>query len=336
MKIANSEISVFLKNIPTSVKAILIYGPDASLVKLRAEYICKSRNLVGELEGQQVKSNPYLILDKLRSDGLFSFNQNKENIVIVNSSSSVLDKEVATNIDKITQGILLFKAGDLGPDSTLRKFFESHKTASTIACYPDDSNEIQKIALQIFKKHNITIEAPAIHALLNYINTGSRALVINEIELIALFFAEQKSISTKDLDQYLETCSEINFDKLCFAMSSRQAEKSELFLKQLLAEGHTLVSIIRIVARHFFRLYQARSQVETGINEKQAVSSLSPPVFFKQLNNFTQALKLWHTEELINIIDSLNQLEFESKQTNNNSILLFKKLFFDLTKRILN
>lgn len=92
-------------------------------------------------------------------------------------------------------------------------------------------------------------------------------------------------------------------------------------------DGNNLVSIIRVLIRHFFRLYQVKSLIMQGSSEAEAVASLSPPVFFKQVQDFNRSIKLWSDIELFDFLKDLNAIELMAKQNLSMAELALKKMF---------
>jgi len=324
-KIATKDIEQFIVNIPKNITAILLYGPDSGLVKLRAETITSSRNLASRFRYEEVKSNPATLLDSLRSIKLFGEDNTKEKIAIVECSGATLVEPLLSIIKKEEyKGLLLFCANELGADSSLRKTFEAGAHTAAVACYVDDALSVARIIQQIFKSRKITCEAGVIQQLANSITLGDRLLIMNEIEKILLFLNKQH-IALADLKGHLIWQTEVSFDNLCYQASLRQVNNIEGLLAKLQSEGHNLVSIIRMLIRHFSRLYQVRNLIDQGKPEQQAMSSLSPPVFFKQVEEFSKCLKLWTSPQLLQMLEQLNDLEFAAKQTSMPAGLMLRR-----------
>ena len=77
MKLATSQINGFLQNPPTSVRAILVFGPDTGLVSERLELlasrIVKDKNdpfSVSLLTGAQIAADPSRLYDEAASMSL--------------------------------------------------------------------------------------------------------------------------------------------------------------------------------------------------------------------------------------------------------------------------
>ena len=137
---------------------------------------------------------------------------------------------------------------------------------------------------------------------------------------------EKKSISIDDFEIYLDAQGEVNFDKLCYQISLKQNKNIESLLIKLQNEGHNLISISRMVIRHFNRLYQVKSLINQGKSEKMALDSLVPNVFFKYQNDFSKSVNMWDENQLMCFLKKINEVELFSKQDPVVASLVFRKL----------
>lgn len=334
MKIAPKNIEEFIINVPKNIKAILLYGPDHGLINFRLSILKKTRNFTEKFNYDQIKNNPSLFLDSFKSFSLFDKDLSQEKIILIECNNSTLSTSCSDAIKKGEyQGLIIFYADGLTPDSNLRKFFETNNNTAAIPCYLDDSLSISRIIQQKFKQNNITYEAGLVPMLINYITTGDRFLILNEIEKIILFLGDKKHIVSSDLKDYLILQEEVSFDKLCYKISLKQITHIEKLLTKLEHEGHNLVSISRMLVRHFTRIYQVKNLIYLGKTEQQALTSLYPPVFFKQINDFSQSLRLWNEKELIDFLSKLNQIELTAKSKPSSANLMLKSTILSLLSK---
>jgi DNA polymerase-3 subunit delta len=329
VKIAVKDVEQFLKNIPKNIRSILFYGPDSGLVKARVDNLEKAYNLASKFKYEQIKSNPSLFLDSLRSISLFGEDSSKEKIAIIECSGATIVEPVLSVIKEGNyKGLVVFYAGELGPDSSLRRCFENNPNIAAIACYVEDQVGVARIIQQQLKAEQMTCENGFVQFLSNYIAIGNHALVMNEIEKIFLFLSDKKHVVIDDLKGFLQAQGEVTFDKLCYQASLRQ--ECDQLLDKLQSEGHNLVSISRMLMRHFNRLYQVKLLIEQGKTEQAALDSLQPSVFFKQVNDFSKSLKLWTKKQLIEFLAQLNEIELLAKQNPSLANLMIRKYITNL------
>lgn len=327
MKIPPKDIEKFIQNIPKAIKAILLYGPNNGLVKNRLSFLEETRTISNKFSYDQIKNNPTILLDTLNSTSLFGEESSKEKMVSVECNGAGFVQS-CSNFLKSTkyQGLLVFYAGDLGTDSALRKFFESDSSVAAVACYRDDAVSISSLIQRIFRSKQMNIDHSVIKLLVSSIAIGDRMLVVNEIEKICLFLGDKKNILEEDLQEYLDSQGEITLDRLCYKISLKEVKEIECLLVKLQNSGYSLVSIIRMIIRHFYRLYQVKHLITQGKIEQQAMASLYPPVFFKQVNDFTRSLKLWDNNQLLDLLKSLTELELIAKKNLSTADLMLRSI----------
>lgn len=327
MKILAKDIEVFIKKIPSNIRAVLLYGPDSGLISIRRKIIETSFNLAGNFRYEDIKNNPAIILDSLSSIKLFGEDLSRNKVIVIESNSSSITESITNLITEGNyRGLLLFYAGDLGTDSGLRKYFEKGLNTASVPCYIDNQVGIIQIIEQQLKLKNISYKPDLPKFLVHYVPFGNRESILNEIEKISLFIGDKQTIAIDDLQSYLDMQGEINFDNLCYQISLKQNKNIELLLTKLQNEGHNLVSITRMVIRHFNRLYQVKLSINQGKSEKNALDSLVPNVFFKYMSDFSKSLSLWDENQLILFLKKLNEVELFSKKDPVIALLIFRKL----------
>jgi len=72
--------------------------------------------------------------------------------------------------------------------------------------------------------------------------------------------------------------------------------------------------MIRALLRYFFNVYAVTSRVEDGENIDKAIKSLSPPIFFKYVDDFKQVVRLYSSIDAIRYINTLQNAEINYKQ----------------------
>lgn len=332
MKIPTKEIDNFIKKIPSEIKSILLYGPDSGLVSARHKLIQRNYVLAGKFKYEQVKSNPSIILDSLRNISLFGEDLSKEKIAIIEVAGASIAEPLASIVKESNfKGLMLFLAGDLGPESSLRKTFEKmQKQLASIACYCEDQFAVARIINDSFRRNGIIAEPGLVQQISNSIQLGNHELILREVEKIILFLGDKKHVTFNDLAEFLENQEEVSFDRLSYKLSLKQKGDVENLYYKLRNEGHNPVSIVRFIARHFYRIYQVRILLDQGKSEAYAAETLHPPVFFKQVPDFNKSVKLWNNAQLVNILKKINELELEVKRSPQFANLSFKRLMLEI------
>src|ERR1700761_8080825 len=155
------DIDAFLARPDPARPIILLYGPDAGLVRERAEALLKSAvddpndpfSMV-RLDGDELSAEPSRCVDEALTIPLFGGRR----AIRVRAGS----RSFAGGIDALADTPLkdcriVIEAGELRPESPLRKACEKAKTAVAIGCYPDGERDLAKLMDDELKIANLRI-----------------------------------------------------------------------------------------------------------------------------------------------------------------------------------
>src|SRR6266436_3850017 len=146
------DVDTFLARPDPGRPIILLYGPDSGLVRERAEALLASAvddpndpfSLV-RLDGDELSAEPSRLVDEAMTVPLFG---GRRAIRVRAGSRS------------FASGIVI-EAGELRPESPLRKACERAKTAVAIACYPDGERDLAKLIDEEFRPSKLRIAPDA-------------------------------------------------------------------------------------------------------------------------------------------------------------------------------
>src|SRR5436190_326775 len=184
------EIDAFLARPDPLRPIILLYGPDFGLVRERAEALLASAvddpndpfSLV-RLDGDELAAEPSRLVDEAMTIPLFGGRR----AIRVRAGS----RSFAGGIDTLAGSPLkdcrvVIEAGELRPESPLRKACERAKTAVAIACYPDTERDLARLIDEELRTSNLRIAADA-RAVLMTLLGGDRQASRNELRKLALY-----------------------------------------------------------------------------------------------------------------------------------------------------
>lgn len=312
MKIAQNNIPNFLKNFKSSKhRAILLYGPDQSLVKARLEYLLN--NLVYDqlnltkLTNDLIKNETGNLSDEVRSR---CFNGHPRIIVIENVEGAI-NATLKEIILSCTDNYLLIIAGELPASSGWRKFFEDEEKLAALPCYKEEG-QIAKLLEYHLKKDGYSYEPQIISLIENLVNFD-RQIAMSEFEKIKNYMGEDKHISVSVVEQLLVNNNEFSLDNLCFLVASGNIKKSLESINQAYNFSTPAIAIIRSLIKYFWRIKIAKTHIEQGKNPKQAVDMLLPPVFYKSMPGFIQNLNRWDVKTLTKVLEILLRCELSCK-----------------------
>ena len=173
------DIDLFLARPDQGRPIILLYGPDAGLVRERADALMLSAVddihdpfSVVRLEGDELAAEPSRLVDEAMTVPLFGGHR----AIRVRAGTRNFASAIDVLADLVPRDCrIVIEAGELRPESPLRKACERAKTAVAIGCYPDTERDLAKLMEDELRIANLRIAQDARAALPNYERRGMRA-----------------------------------------------------------------------------------------------------------------------------------------------------------------
>ena len=335
MKIGYKDIDYFIKSPPNHIKAVLIYGPDQGLVKERSELIGKTvvpdlndPFLVKDLSLSQISDDLTLLTDELNGMSMLG---GRQLIRITQADDKALQSCKNALEDYDGDNFIIIEAGELGPRSPLRVFFEKEKNGAALPCYVEDGRGLEITIKNILNEEGKALNPDALNFLARNLK-GDRLMIRREIEKLALYAHDKPTISLEDCEQAIGIRGETGFNEVVFAVANGNLKELEKKLNQAFDEGFPPQALIRSLQNHLKRLYLAKLFVMEGKNSKEAMESIHPKVFFKEQPAFSAQMNNWSIPVLERAFDYLSETEKESKSSNLQAELICQDSFFKLAR----
>ena len=320
MKLAYRDIEPFVKSPNPAARVILIYGPDSGLMKERAKAIGQSIvvdindpfNAV-TLSTDLLNEDPARFSDEANAMSMMGGGR----LIRVEDASDKLTPLIKEYLENPNDSALIvLEAGELGPRSSLRKLCESAKNAAALPCYVEDERDLGRLIRETLQAESLAIEPDAITWLAANIS-GNRQKVRSELEKLAIYKGKNDPapISLEDARQACGESGATALDDLVYAVASHNPEKALRSLTQLQEEDVVFMVILRSLQNHFRRLHLIQSRIAQGEDTGRALKMLQPPIFFKQETAFKGQLQRWSPGGLATVLEKLNDLEAQCKQT---------------------
>src|SRR5258708_31184127 len=211
------EIDVFLARPDPGRPIILLYGPDAGLVRERAEALLASAvddpndpfSLV-KLDGDELSAEPSRLVDEAMTVPLFGGRR----AIRVRAGSRSFAGGVDTLADLTVKDCrIVIEAGELRPESPVRKACERAKTAVAISCYPDGERDLAKLIDDEMRGSKLSI-APDARAALMALLGGDRQASRNELKKLALYAHGTREVTLEDVMAVVADASELKLDPI--------------------------------------------------------------------------------------------------------------------------
>ena len=320
MKLPTARISSFLSKPDPTVRVILVYGPDAGLVRERVMSLAKltvpdlnDPFRVASVPANSLSDDPARLHDEMASMSLGGGRRLIRLQSPNESAAGVIGKLLEDLPD--ADSLLLIEAGDLDKRSKLRAVCEGESPyACGIPCYVEDNAARQRTITDILNSENIRTTRDVIAALADIL-PPDRLAMRSELEKFAIYVGKNNDATIADVHATVQDAGAAELDDLVFAIGAGEAKRAAQLIDRLFAEQTAPVAILRAAQRHFVRLQWARAQMDNGLNATDAVKRLQPPVFWKFEGAMASQLRRWNRNRAEQALRRLYDAEAAVKRT---------------------
>ena len=300
------------------MRAALFYGPDAGLVRERAEAIARSvcpdlENpfRVADLSTAVLTADPARLPDEAAQLSLTGGRR----VVRVRGAGDTLGKLFAEFLEKgPADAFVIVEAGDLPSRSALRRAFEAARHGAAIGCYPDTPRDLAVVIRETLTEHQITASRDATLFLVEHLG-GDRLVTRSELEKLALYAGDGGHVALEDARFSVSDTAGLEIDDAVMAAAEGDAVTLERVLGRVFQEGESPISVLRALLRHLHRLHLLVTRLSAGANLEVVLRTARPPIFFKQQDSFRRQLTLWTEAQLRPQLDRIAAAELNTKTT---------------------
>jgi DNA polymerase III subunit delta len=311
------EIDAFLARPDPGRPIILLYGPDAGLVRERADALLASAvddpndpfSMV-RLDGDELSAEPSRLVDEALTIPLFGGRR----AIRVRAGS----RSFAAGIDTLAEQPLkdcriVIEAGELRAESPLRKACERAKTAVAIACYPDDAAQLARLIDSELRVSNLRIAADA-RAALTALLGGDRQASRNELKKLALYAHGKSEVTLDDVMAVVADASELKVDPIVDGAFAGKPEVVETEFAKAMVAGTYPGMIISAAQRQAAWLHKTALAVAEGTPVSTLLDSGYPRLHFSRKGNVEIALRNFSPPRLLAIIEQLAVAALEMRK----------------------
>ncbi len=318
MKIDTRAIPGFVKRPDPAARAVLLFGPDAGLVREYAEAIARTvvTDLadpfrVAELGTDTLKDDPARLSDEAAAISMLG---GRRVIRVRGAGNETLAALKNLLDDPKGDGLVVIEAGELDGKSGLRKLCESADNAAAIACYRDEGANLARTISDSLAACGISAESDALEWLAMRLG-GDRAITRSEIEKLSLYVGKGARAKVEDCQAVIGDSADIDLDDLTRATAGGDMTSLDRAFSRLASEGDSPIQVLRHVARYFQRLQIAQGEMARGMDADAAMARLRPPVFWKEKAPFKSQLSRWPLPRLTAALERLLDAEIQCKSS---------------------
>lgn len=313
MKINPKQAKEFLSRGHKKFKAVLLCGNNTGLIREHCNELCKQFDNVVKMNGSEVVKNFSRLTNEI--DALPLLGTNK--IIIIDDATNALFKPFQALISKaaLSEDVFIVLCGEqiLSKDS-LRKFFEVDTHLAVLPCYSFEMLDVKFIINSACKEGKLALTDSEALDYLSANLVGDAGFVKNEIDkLVQIFSTDRLPLSKSDIQSILSSSLDAELDRYVFYMFEKKFAQAELEIAKLEEAGIKAPMLIRCVLRYYIQLHLVHAHVASGASLEAAIARIQPPIFFKHVPAFTAAFKTFSSDQILNKIEKLVQLEITMK-----------------------
>jgi DNA polymerase-3 subunit delta len=313
------DIDAFLARPDSGRPIILLYGPDAGLVRERADALMASAvddpndpfSLV-RLDGDDLSAEPSRLVDEAMTVPLFGGRR----AIRVRAGSRNFASGVDTLADSAIKDCrIVIEAGDLRAESPLRKACERAKTAVAIGCYPDGERDLAKLIDEELRVSNLRI-APDARAVLMGLLGGDRQASRNELRKLTLYAHAASEVTLDDVMAVVADASELKLDPIVDAAFAGNAATVETEFAKAMVAGTYPGVIISAAQRQAAWLHKSALAIAEGTPASAVLEGGYPRLHFSRKGAAETALRNFSPARLVGIIDQLGTAALDMRKQN--------------------
>ena len=200
------DISTIINDGETSLKCILLYGPNTYLINDLYNKLCDSlfdKNDVfapSEFNIKDISKNADAFYNEAES---LAFGGGRKYLKIDMDDSESAGPVLDLLKDDIKETTLLIKGGVLSPRSNIRKSLEKLENTLIVPFYEDDIVSLKKFIKEKAEKRNFSFNESAIHSIIS-MSGFERSQINDAVERIMLYyeFDEDKKIDEEKVEKF--------------------------------------------------------------------------------------------------------------------------------------
>ncbi len=311
------DADAFLARPGTAYPIILIYGPDAGLVRERIDALVKQSvdnpddpfSFI-RIEGDELAGNPQRLIEEASTIPLFG---GRRAILVRAGSRNIMPAVEPLFSTQITDCRVLIEAGDLKRSAPLRTACERAKTAAVIACYADDARSIGRLLDDELRTAGLTIAPDAREALLPLLG-GDRRATRSEIQKLILYVTGRDRITRDDVASIITDASAEGLDAIVDSAFAGKADNVETEFAKARGAGTNPRAILSAALRQLNALHRLRLLVDGGQGVTSVIESTRPPVHFSRRPLIELALRNWSGPRLLQAMQLLARAVLDSRR----------------------
>lgn len=210
------------------------------------------------------------------------------------------------------QAKLILYGGSLKTTSKLVQFAVKQLFMQAVGCYPLGPRQMMPLLQKTGQYFHLTFTPEAIKGLVHQVTP---ATLFQDVMKLSLYKGKEAGeiISLEDVIACLGEAQEES-GELAFALSGRRPDLVAPLVSKI-QDTLEPIALLRQVLRHFMLLLQVRCALDNKASLAEAMSQLSPPLFFKKVPLFQTHIQSWSLPQIYKALGLLEKAEMALKSS---------------------
>lgn len=302
MKLSPRDATGYLARPDTSRAGILIYGNDAMRVAMKRQELLA--NLLGpsadeemrlaRMAASELRKDPAMLLDAIKA---VSFFPGQRAAFVEDATDASAAKSVSAALEDWRPGdaTIVVTAGSLNAKSSLRKLFETHPNAYSLAIYDDPPTQAE-IEAELKRAGVAVSDRDGMAAIVDLSRNHDPGEFRQTLEKIALYKIDDDApLTVEDVQACAPGTRDAELDDFLHAVAEGQRAELAPLLKRLQGQGVQPVGLCIAATRHFRALHAAAS--DPG-GASAGIARLRPPIFGPRRDRMQRQAQKWGMHRL--------------------------------------
>jgi DNA polymerase III subunit delta len=312
-----SDVDRFIARPDPARPVVLVFGPDAGLVRERADALIKASVdnpadpfSLARLDGDDLAGEPTRLVEEANTIPLFG---GRRAIWVKAGSRNFAPAVEALIASAPPDCRVVIEAGDLKRSAPLRALCERAKNAAALPCYADGERDLVRLIDDEMREAGLAISPDARAALVPLLG-GDRLATRHELRKLTLFARGQGRVELDDVMAVVADASTLALDGLVDAAFAGRTGELEAQFGKARTAGTAPGTIVSAALRQVAQLHRARLAVEEGLSIGEAVEGIQPFVHFSRKPLVESALKSWTSARLERAMTQLADASLEARR----------------------
>jgi DNA polymerase-3 subunit delta len=314
----SADIDAFAARPDPARPIVLVYGPDAGLVRERTDAIIKAAVddptdpfSLARIDGDTLSDEPSRLVEEAHTVPLFGGRRAVWVKAGARNFAAALEALIAA--PPAADCRVVIEAGDLKKNAPVRVMCEKSAAAAARPCYADGERDLARLIDEEMRAASLSI-APDARTLLLSLIGGDRRASRNEIRKLALYAQGKERVEIDDILAVTADASALELAGLTDAAFAGRANDVETQFDKARAAGTYPGAIVSAALRHAIQLHKARSSIDDGGSADRALYMFVPPVHFRRKGAVEAALSAWTAPRLERVIAQLAEAALDTRR----------------------